>query len=293
MKVISLLEPYASLIKEKKKLIETRSWKTEYRGELYIHASLKKLTNNDLEEKKNIIKLLEDKGFKYGYIIAKCKLVDCKYMDDKFIDEVKQKPIEYICGEYSVGRYGWILEDIEVLDEPIIAKGQLGIWNYYSPSETMNLLSDINYGWLDINNQKHLNDFKNIDNIYKLQSPKELINNKIGLCFDQVELERYYLKNNPTIKSYCIVHYDIRNFKSHTFLTYKEKNKYYWFEHAWEKFKGIHEYDSNEKLLCDVKSKFIKYELQNNCDDDKLALKEYKKLKYGISTEEVFKSFDK
>lgn len=35
MKVLSLTEPYATLIKEKKKLIETRSWKTNYRGELY------------------------------------------------------------------------------------------------------------------------------------------------------------------------------------------------------------------------------------------------------------------
>lgn len=37
MKVLSLTEPYATLIKERKKKIETRSWKTPYRGELYIH----------------------------------------------------------------------------------------------------------------------------------------------------------------------------------------------------------------------------------------------------------------
>lgn len=41
MKAISLLEPWASLIKEKVKYIETRSWQTKYRGELYIHASKK------------------------------------------------------------------------------------------------------------------------------------------------------------------------------------------------------------------------------------------------------------
>ena len=43
MKVLSLIEPYATLIVEKKKKIETRSWKTNYRGELYIHASLTKM----------------------------------------------------------------------------------------------------------------------------------------------------------------------------------------------------------------------------------------------------------
>ena len=50
MKVLSLREPGATLIKEKKKLVETRSWKTDYRGELYIHgssASFFKLLKND------------------------------------------------------------------------------------------------------------------------------------------------------------------------------------------------------------------------------------------------------
>ena len=39
MKVLSLTELYATLIKKGKKQIETKSWKTLYRGELYIHAS--------------------------------------------------------------------------------------------------------------------------------------------------------------------------------------------------------------------------------------------------------------
>ena len=37
---------------------------------------------------------------------------------------------EYICGEYKEGRYAWILEDIKALEEPILSKGHLGIWNY-------------------------------------------------------------------------------------------------------------------------------------------------------------------
>ena len=43
MKVLSLTEPYATLIKLGKKKIETRSFKTNYRGELYIHASSTKM----------------------------------------------------------------------------------------------------------------------------------------------------------------------------------------------------------------------------------------------------------
>ncbi len=130
MKVLSLKEPWASLISEKIKCIETRSWKTNYRGELYIHASKRKLTKNHLKEYKEQLNLLVDTNFKYGYIIAKCKLVDCKYMDKKFINEIKRNHNEYKCGAYSIGRYAWILKDIETLKEPIPTNGQLGIWNY-------------------------------------------------------------------------------------------------------------------------------------------------------------------
>lgn len=127
MKVLSLMEPWGSLIKEKVKYVETRSWKTSYRGELYIHTSLKKIPKKD-ERIQNLVNLLQDKNIKYGYIIAKCKLVDCIYMDEEFINKIKKEnSTEYMCGEYAVGRYAWILEDIEEI-EPIQAKGHLGIW---------------------------------------------------------------------------------------------------------------------------------------------------------------------
>lgn len=129
MKVVSIIEPWASLIKEKVKYIETRSWKTNYRGKIYIHASLKKVPKKD-ERINNLITLLKDKDFKYGHIIAEATLVDCIYMDEEFISKIKNNNQEYICGEYSIGRYAWVLEDIKELSKPITAKGSLGIWNY-------------------------------------------------------------------------------------------------------------------------------------------------------------------
>ena len=129
MKVLSLMEPWGSLIKEKIKYIETRSWKTNYRGELYIHTSLKKIPKKD-ERIQSLVNLLQDKDIKYGYIIAKCNLLDCIYMDESFVNKIKnENPIEFMCGEYAVGRYAWILEDIEMI-KPIEAKGHLGLWEY-------------------------------------------------------------------------------------------------------------------------------------------------------------------
>ena len=127
MKVLSLIEPYASLIKAGVKKIETRSWSTNYRGELYIHASMTHMNKAN----SGLLDLLDDKNLGYGNILCKCKLVDCIYMDEEFINHVKNtNPTEYMCGGYSIGRYAWILEDIEILNNPILVKGHLGIWNY-------------------------------------------------------------------------------------------------------------------------------------------------------------------
>lgn len=38
MKVISIIQPWATLIALGEKKFETRSWKTKYHGELAIHA---------------------------------------------------------------------------------------------------------------------------------------------------------------------------------------------------------------------------------------------------------------
>lgn len=130
MKVLTLKEPFATLIKNKVKYIETRSWKTNYRGELYIHAGVAKIIK-EVKERKDLSKLYNKDELNYGYIICKCNLVDCIYMTKEFIEEEKKKDINnFISGHYEVGRYAWVLDNIEVI-KPIKAKGQLGIWNYY------------------------------------------------------------------------------------------------------------------------------------------------------------------
>lgn len=129
MKVISLTEPFATLIKEKKKKIETRSWKTTYRGEIYIHASSTRVPK-EWKENKELMNLVQEE-LTFGKIICKCNLVDCIEMTEEWIDKIKkEQPEEYACGIYEKGRYAWVLEKIEPLEEPITVKGHLGIWNY-------------------------------------------------------------------------------------------------------------------------------------------------------------------
>ena len=128
MKVISIKEPYATIIMKKMKLIETRSWKTNYRGELYIHASGKSLAKEYLNNQ-YVFELIKDLDMNYGNIICKVNLVDCIYMDEKFLKKIKKNKQEYNLGKYELGRYAWVFEDIVPIT-PIEAKGKLNIWNY-------------------------------------------------------------------------------------------------------------------------------------------------------------------
>lgn len=126
MKVLSIKEPFATLIKDGVKIYETRSWKTNYRGEIYIHASIGKSKSENVEKGITYLK----SSMNPGYILCKCELVDCIPMTEEFIEYIKDKTHEMDYGQYGEGRYAWKMKVLEVLEEPIKAKGKLGIWNY-------------------------------------------------------------------------------------------------------------------------------------------------------------------
>ena len=127
--MLSITEPYATLIRNGIKMVETRSWKTNYRGELLIHASSTRIPK---EYKKNIelMGLIDINDLHFGQIVCKGILVDCIEMTNEFIKDVKENhPIEYLCGFYEKGRYAWVLADVHPISG-IKAKGSLGLWNY-------------------------------------------------------------------------------------------------------------------------------------------------------------------
>ena len=119
-------------------------------------------------------------------------------------------------------------------------------------------MKEITYGWVDVNGNKHIDVDETYATLYRLQAPEYLLISKCGVCWDQVELDRYYFSlSNYEFKTYIIVYFKDDTYPSHTFLIYQDNNYYYWFEHSWNKYKGIHKYKTKEELLLDVKNKFI------------------------------------
>ena len=150
--------------------------------------------------------------------------------------------------------------------------------------DLMNFLENIKYGWMDINQNIYLDTEKGFKKKYVLSKPEEVIENKVGICYDQVELERVVFKNlGIKFNTYFMVYYDAKKLFTHTFIVYEENEKFYWFEHAWEAYKGIHEFMSLFDLLKDIKDKFQKYNKLRNMDLDYLCIYKYKKPKQHIS----------
>ena len=156
----------------------------------------------------------------------------------------------------------------------------------------MDIMEQIEYGFLDNNGNNIFDDLEveyTFNKVYYLMTPEELLNKKVGVCWDQVELERkLFEESNIKNETYFIYIDDKNNLPSHTFLVYYVDNKAYWFEHSWFDEKGIHEYNNLNDLLNDVEIRFIKSrenEVPNGLDDH---IYKYNKPKYNISCDEFY-----
>jgi hypothetical protein len=136
MKALSLWQPWATAIACGAKKIETRSWSTNYRGPIAIHAAKTwndqcALAYGTLVDREDFYQLLpkDDDGrlheLPLGAIVAYAELVDVTGVINLI---GKLTPLEQSLGNYSEGRYGWILEDVKLI-VPVPAKGRQGLWN--------------------------------------------------------------------------------------------------------------------------------------------------------------------
>lgn len=133
MKAISLLQPWASLVVMGIKTIETRNWGTGYRGPILIHASQGKAGSLFACEPpfKNYIP--DFKRLPYGAIIGRATISDVIRMEnidlpEELINRLTME--ERAFGDYSHGRFAWLLETPEQFVNPIPARGTLSIWEY-------------------------------------------------------------------------------------------------------------------------------------------------------------------
>ena len=126
MRAISLHQPWATAIAVGVKRIETRSWSTDYRGPLAIHAA--KRWSKYQREFAVVERTLErlPKHVPLGAVVAVCNLIDVRSTDEL---RLTVGPVEWIYGDYHPGRFGWVLADVRALEEPIPFIGRQGFFS--------------------------------------------------------------------------------------------------------------------------------------------------------------------
>lgn len=135
MKAITVLQPWAWLLAIGKKRCETRSWKTNYRGEILIHAGKRDMTDvmrQTIFEAGHMEQAgVFDTKIITGAVIGKTTLVNCVPIDEAIAALVKaQHPDESAFGDFTPGRYAWVMEGAELFDQPVPAAGKQGLWNF-------------------------------------------------------------------------------------------------------------------------------------------------------------------
>ncbi len=143
MKALTLTQPWATLVAIGAKRIETRSWSTSYRGPLAIHAAkgfpkwAREFTAESLCYEAVRAGISRFPGYPLGCVLATCRLVNCvptEVLDpgdtvfSVSLQKISDQEIQF--GDFSPGRWGWVLEDVKQLLEPIPAKGTLGLWEW-------------------------------------------------------------------------------------------------------------------------------------------------------------------
>ena len=126
MKALTIRQPWATLIMQGVKRYEFRSWKTNFRGEVLIHAG----KGIDKEAVERLKKYLPEGKLPLGKILGKVNITDCVPMSEEFASMLSKENNDIYTTHSFSRNYGFKLEDVEVFDTPIDAKGQLGFWNY-------------------------------------------------------------------------------------------------------------------------------------------------------------------
>lgn len=143
MKAITIKQPWATLIALGEKQFETRSWQTKHRGPIAIHAG--KSIDKDACEDSWIKGVLAEHGvtswkqLPTGVVLATVNLEECFKVGETLghasvlrAGELLKtiNGLEVAFGDYTEGRFAWELTNLQVLPEPVPAKGQLSLWEW-------------------------------------------------------------------------------------------------------------------------------------------------------------------
>lgn len=156
---------------------------------------------------------------------------------------------------------------------------------------------NLEYGWVDRAGEKHRG--ANNSDEYGLQSPGDLLEKRVGICWDQTELQRVWFETHGyEVKTY-LLYYELSEncWPSHSILVYRDAGKFCWFEPMFSGetvyYTGIHKYNSLDELFGKLRTNFTKNAqvmglLLQYPELMKFRMYEYARPAYGLNDREFY-----
>lgn len=142
VKGITIWQPWASLLAAGVKRAETRSWRTNYRGPLVIHAGTRRAAVPE-----RVREIAQDAGLPVESL-TRGAIVGVGWLNASIeinaTTEVLMSHPEYVTekllGDWTRGRFFWSFLRTALLDEPIPFTGQQGLWSV--PESILEVLNE-------------------------------------------------------------------------------------------------------------------------------------------------------
>ena len=147
-------------------------------------------------------------------------------------------------------------------------------------SDVRDIVKDIVYGFVSkkdgarIDNRDWIHNCENLRDYYDYEfNPEKTLANKLGLCLDQsIAIKHLMSKMHPDMP--CKIFALTKGRFGHAVPTYNNKGKYYYFENAWDKEKGLHGPFDSEGSLRNYLS-YIYHKNHDKDNDDEVVVEPY------------------
>lgn len=143
MDVISVWQPWASLIVLNHKFIETRPWpapKSIIGKRIGIASTVRIIPpqlsayqHEDFQRFYRPLGLPPIEELPMGKLLGTVFVHSCEMITERTLEEITDE--EYSFGIYDRGRFAWHLRDPRAFEEPVPVRGKQGIWKYEGLTE--------------------------------------------------------------------------------------------------------------------------------------------------------------
>lgn len=135
IKALSLWQPWAEAMRRKLKKNETRSWFSDHRGWLGIHAAKKKFNPNEYEPEfahECRAQNIWPDSLTYGAMVCIVRMVGCE-KTERILDRVSER--EKFWGNYEPDRFAWMTDPTNLIElpAPVPFSGHQGLFNWELP----------------------------------------------------------------------------------------------------------------------------------------------------------------